>query len=394
MLRPPRPRLSHAGLNAVRVLERNGSGSSDAASERLRAEIARRDRRHARAAFELPAHTTTRSGRVTVPYYSFSLLMGQPADIPPLTSELTSALFQSLRPYNSADVGATVCPPTLVGTPASRGVASTMMIPRMVAFPTLAQCQSRAIAAALPMIGFGFMDNLVMIQAGDLIDNTIGVTLGFAALTSAAFGQIFSDVSGICFGGMVEAAAARMGLASSGITAAQEKLRGVRVLSTVSAACGVVVGCLLGMTSLLFMDLGAADRKKMQEELRPLFETMMCDGANSVGAESCTLWIVDSDGEHLWSKVRQGPGTNLSNDESEVRIDLGAFPLRHEVVRLAAEGRPAILNCEDVQADPRFNSSADLYSGRTTRSLLVAPVVGDGGIVLAIVGEVGTNTNH
>ena len=123
------------------------------------------------------------------------------------------------------------------------------------------------------MIGFGFMDNLVMIQAGnvptdgswrqaptlnainahtrslagDLIDNTIGVTLGFAALTSAAFGQvgdggsrpppppqsmpphpplpqhhkIFSDVSGICFGGMVEAAAARMGLASSGITAAQ-----------------------------------------------------------------------------------------------------------------------------------------------------------------------------
>mmetsp|Transcript_68254 Transcript_68254/g.189540 ORF Transcript_68254/g.189540 Transcript_68254/m.189540 type:complete len:172 (-) Transcript_68254:1224-1739(-) len=139
------------------------------------------------------------------------------------------------------------------------------------------------------------------------------------------------------------------------------------------------------MTSLLFMDLGAADRKKMQEELRPLFETMMCDGANSVGAESCTLWIVDSDGEHLWSKVRQGPGTNLSNDESEVRIDLGAFPLRHEVVRLAAEGRPAILNCEDVQADPRFNSSADLYSGRTTRSLLVAPVVGDGGIVLAIV---------
>ena len=80
---------------------------------------------------------------MTVPYYSFSLLMGQPADIPPLTSELTSALFQSLRPYNSADVGATVCPPTLVGTPASRGVASTMMIPRMVAFPTLAQVRER-----------------------------------------------------------------------------------------------------------------------------------------------------------------------------------------------------------------------------------------------------------
>jgi len=143
------------------------------------------------------------------------------------------------------------------------------------------------------------------------------------------------------------------------------------------------------MTSLLFMDLGAADRKKMQNGLRPLFETMMCDGASSVGAESCTLWIVDSDGEHLWSKVRQGPrGTNLSNDESEVRINVRAFPLRHEVVRLAAEGRPAILNCEDAQADPRFNSTArgmEIYSGRTTRSLLVAPVMGDGGTVLGIV---------
>jgi hypothetical protein len=40
------------------------------------------------------------------------------------------------------------------------------------------------------MIGFGLMDNLVMIQAGDLIDSTIGVTLGLSTLTAAAFGQV------------------------------------------------------------------------------------------------------------------------------------------------------------------------------------------------------------
>ena len=43
------------------------------------------------------------------------------------------------------------------------------------------------------MIGFGFMDNLVMIQAGEAIDSTIGVAFGLATMTSAAFGQIVSQ---------------------------------------------------------------------------------------------------------------------------------------------------------------------------------------------------------
>ena len=86
------------------------------------------------------------------------------------------------------------------------------------------------------MVGFGFMDNLVMIFAGDLIDNTIGVRFGLATLVSvgfaarlpiptergrpadrrhktrdraAAFGQVFSDVSGVAFGGVVDSASSR-----------------------------------------------------------------------------------------------------------------------------------------------------------------------------------------
>ena len=47
-------------------------------------------------------------------------------------------------------------------------------------------------------VGFGFMDNLVMIQAGDLIDNTIGVHFGLATLTAAAFGQVFRFVVAWC----------------------------------------------------------------------------------------------------------------------------------------------------------------------------------------------------
>jgi hypothetical protein len=51
---------------------------------------------------------------------------------------------------------------------------------------------------------FGFMDNIVMINVGDFIDNTIGVALGLSTLTAAAFGQCCSDVSGVMFGGYVE----------------------------------------------------------------------------------------------------------------------------------------------------------------------------------------------
>jgi hypothetical protein len=39
------------------------------------------------------------------------------------------------------------------------------------------------------MIGFGFMDNLVMITAGEAIDSTFGVALGISTLTAAGFGQ-------------------------------------------------------------------------------------------------------------------------------------------------------------------------------------------------------------
>ncbi|EOD36166.1 hypothetical protein EMIHUDRAFT_49391, partial [Emiliania huxleyi CCMP1516] len=57
--------------------------------------------------------------------------------------------------------------------------------------------------SALPMVGFGFMDNTVMIQAGNAIDCTLGVSFGLSTLTAlraAAFGQVCSDSAGVLFG--------------------------------------------------------------------------------------------------------------------------------------------------------------------------------------------------
>jgi hypothetical protein len=61
--------------------------------------------------------------------------------------------------------------------------------------PSYQDLKSLFIASSIPMIGFGFMDNFVMIQAGHYIDSTLGVTLGLATLTAAAAGTLFASTS-------------------------------------------------------------------------------------------------------------------------------------------------------------------------------------------------------
>ena len=64
----------------------------------------------------------------------------------------------------------------------------------------------------MPFIGFGFLDNAVMIVAGDYIDSTIGVYFHLSMLAAAAFGNTISDLVGIFFGGYIELVADRLGL--------------------------------------------------------------------------------------------------------------------------------------------------------------------------------------
>ena len=103
-----------------------------------------------------------------------------------------------------------------------------------VQVPTRLQLRRHAMTLAVPMFGFGVMDNLVMIQAGEAIDASIGVKLGLATMTSAAMGQIVSDVSGTLSGGAVEAIATSLGLPHAGLTRAQLGLRQVRLTATLT----------------------------------------------------------------------------------------------------------------------------------------------------------------
>ena len=160
--------------------------------------------------------------------------------------------------------------------------------------------------SAAPMFGFGLMDNTVMIQAGDFIDCTIGAKLGITTLTAAAFGQVFFlTFPAFCLASIVspchQAWAARTQADTVATPYSPSKIAGVG-----GAVFGVVCGCLFAMTQLLFMDLDRADRMRKQKELKTLFDTVMEDGQQPVGAQHCTPWIVDEDGEHIWSRAHKG----------------------------------------------------------------------------------------
>jgi len=129
--------------------------------------------------------------------------------------------------------------------------------------PTLPQLRAHFLVRAVPMVGFGLVDNTVMIQAGNLIDLTLGVTFGLSTLAAAACGQICSDVAGVSFGGIIEAAANKLGLPSPSFTDAQRELPQVKRLGILGGVCGVFTGCSLGLVNLMFVDTEQAREMKL-----------------------------------------------------------------------------------------------------------------------------------
>ena len=68
-----------------------------------------------------------------------------------------------------------------------------------------------AIHNSIPFVGFGFLDNLIMILAGEYIDMTLGMTLGISTMAAAALGNTISDLCGIGSAWYVETWATKLG---------------------------------------------------------------------------------------------------------------------------------------------------------------------------------------
>nr|XP_006123648.2 transmembrane protein 65 isoform X1 [Pelodiscus sinensis] len=116
---------------------------------------------------------------------------------------------------------------------------------------------------AIPFVGFGFLDNAIMIAAGTQIELSIGVVLGITTMAAAALGNLVSDLAGLGLAGYVEALASRMGLSIPDLTPKQADMWQTRLSAHVGKAIGVTIGCLLGMFPLFFF---GDEEKKVEEK--------------------------------------------------------------------------------------------------------------------------------
>ncbi|XP_056154247.1 transmembrane protein 65 [Lampris incognitus] len=126
--------------------------------------------------------------------------------------------------------------------------------------PTTAQIRYILLHNAIPFVGFGFLDNAIMIAAGTQIELSIGVTLGISTMAAAALGNLVSDLAGLGLAGYVEALASRLGMQVPDLTPKQADMWQTRLSSHMGKAIGVTIGCIFGMFPLLF--LGDDDEKK------------------------------------------------------------------------------------------------------------------------------------
>jgi len=119
--------------------------------------------------------------------------------------------------------------------------------------PTPAQLRACFVTNCVPYVGFGMVDNAMMICSGEAIDQTLGLFLGLSTLGAAALGNAFSNGVGMVLHGTIERSALALGLPDPRLTLHQSSLPVVSNVRTAAGITGVLVGCILGMFPLLLM---------------------------------------------------------------------------------------------------------------------------------------------
>jgi len=129
---------------------------------------------------------------------------------------------------------------------------------RPPAKPTTSQLSRTALASGIPFVGFGFVDNAIMLTAGNEIEASLGAALGLSTLAAAGLGNLISDVAGLGLADTIEVQARRrFGVKEPALRKDQVRLPSTRAARAAGASLGVTVGCLLGMVPLLFMTAAA-----------------------------------------------------------------------------------------------------------------------------------------
>lgn len=102
------------------------------------------------------------------------------------------------------------------------------------------------LAAFAAAFVFGFIDNFILVIAGDAIDQTISAKFGFSTMFSAGLGNTISDAIGELCGGMIGAAVLLL-------TGKSNEDKVPHWVVATAGVAGIVIGCLVGMVPLLWI---------------------------------------------------------------------------------------------------------------------------------------------
>ncbi|XP_054007895.1 uncharacterized protein LOC128891939 isoform X2 [Hylaeus anthracinus] len=116
--------------------------------------------------------------------------------------------------------------------------------------PTTKNLVLVAIANAIPFIGFGFLDNFIMIIAGDQIEMILNKKFPISTMAAAALGNTVSDIIGIGSVHYVEIFAHKIGFQAPKLTSIELNLPKTKLAANLGRVVGVTIGCLIGMTPI------------------------------------------------------------------------------------------------------------------------------------------------
>jgi len=110
----------------------------------------------------------------------------------------------------------------------------------------------RFVKRSSKMTVFGFVDNFIMIMAGDYIDPWLARSLGTSTMFAAGIGNMISDMAGEEGGSTIDSALEKAGLDIEDVSDEQMKAAPawMQFMDRKAGTFGVAIGCLLGMVAM------------------------------------------------------------------------------------------------------------------------------------------------
>lgn len=260
--------------------------------------------------------------------------------------------------------------------------------------PSTRDLRIHALTQGIPFLGFGIMDNAILIWAGDQIDTHLGVIFGISTLCAAAIGNIISDIAGLGLGAYIEDfCATKLNLPKINFSNAQRNLRSVRMAGQWGNFIGLTIGCIIGMFPLLFIDPDEVQLRKQDAKIFGIFRDVMNEAKSLVSAEStCLFLVVDDDKStipaHYNRKLNSYEkkylyGKYCCNDKkTKKRL---CVPVGRGIISQAIMSGE-IINVHDVQGHPNYDPEVSVIQrGTLVKHLIFVPVFDVHGNTIAVI---------